>query len=116
MWIRTNKTSRERSTYLQKASGYHRTHLWHCKKDSGGFTMCTKRGIKRASSDVGLMFTALNLRRLMSILVKNVFKKFLRELALLFFAKTGSVQLLLASTRPLTLLLCFNQAKIKGAA
>jgi len=40
--------------------------------------------MKRASADVGLMFVALNLRRLMNIIDKNEFKKFLQELAFLF--------------------------------
>ena len=43
-------------------------------------TVSIAKGIKRASADVGLIFTALNLRRLMNIIDKNVFKKFLREL------------------------------------
>jgi len=40
--------------------------------------------MKRASADVGLMFVAFNLRRLMNIIDKNEFKKFLQELAFLF--------------------------------
>jgi len=86
------------------------------KRQWGFYFVCTKKGIKRASADVGLMFTALNLRRLISIIDKNVLKKFLRQLALFFYAKTGSVQLLWASIRSLILLLSFNEAKIKGAA
>jgi len=38
---------------------------------------------------VGLMFTAFNLRRLMNIIDKSLFKKFLSELASLFFDKTA---------------------------
>ena len=47
----------------------------------------TKREQKRASADVGLMFVAYNLRRIMNILDKNIFKKFLKELGFLFFGK-----------------------------
>ena len=47
----------------------------------------TKKGKKRASADVGLMFVAYNLRRMMNILDKNIFKKFLKELVFLFFGK-----------------------------
>ncbi len=36
---------------------------------------------KKGSADVGLMFTAYNLRRLMNIIDKNVFNRFLQELA-----------------------------------
>ncbi|MBK8712109.1 MAG: hypothetical protein IPL97_09600 [Niastella sp.] len=46
-----------------------------------------KKGIKRASADVGLMFVAYNLRRLMNIIDKNSFQKFLKELVLLFSLK-----------------------------
>src|SRR5215216_5610287 len=58
------------------------------KRQWGFYFVSTKKGIKHASADVGLMFTALNLRRLMNIIDKNLFKKFLRELASLFIAKT----------------------------
>ena len=47
----------------------------------------TKKGKKRASVDVGLMFVAYNLRRIMNILDKNIFKKFLKELGFLFIEK-----------------------------
>ena len=43
--------------------------------------------MKRASADVGLMIVAFNLRRLMNIIDKKLFQKFLQELALLFSAK-----------------------------
>ena len=58
------------------------------KRQWGFYFVSTKKGIKRASADVGLMFTAFNLRRLMNIIDKNLFKEFLRELASLFIAKT----------------------------
>ena len=41
----------------------------------------TKRSMKRASADVGLMFVAFNVRRMMNIVDKKAFKKFLQELA-----------------------------------
>jgi len=54
------------------------------KRQWGFYFITTKKGLKRASADVGLMFVAFNLRRLMNILDKNVFKQFLRELVFLF--------------------------------
>ena len=48
--------------------------------------------MKRASADVGLMFVAFNLRRLMNIIDKNEFKKFLQELAFLFLTKGTSLK------------------------
>ena len=41
--------------------------------------------MKRASADVGFMFIAYNLRRLINIVDKKVLKKFLQEPGLLFF-------------------------------
>jgi hypothetical protein len=43
--------------------------------------------MKRASADVGFMFVAYNLRRMMNILDKDALKKFLRELCFLFLGK-----------------------------
>jgi len=54
------------------------------KRQWGFYYIMTKKSKKHASADVGLMFTAFNLRRLMNIVDKNVFKKFLRELSFLF--------------------------------
>ena len=44
----------------------------------------TKKGIHRASADVGLMFIAYNLRRISNIIEKNVLMQYLGVLALLF--------------------------------
>ncbi|MEZ5047843.1 MAG: transposase [Chitinophagaceae bacterium] len=55
------------------------------KRQWGFYYIMTKRGKQRASADVGLMFTAYNLRRLFNIIDQNVFKKFLKELVYLVF-------------------------------
>ncbi len=60
------------------------------KRQWGFYYIMTKKGMKRASADVGLMFVAFNLRRLINILGKNVINKFLRELGFLFFASKPS--------------------------
>lgn len=69
------------------------------KRQWGFYFVSTKKGMKRASADVGLMFTAFNLRRLINILGKNRFKNFLRELASLYLVKSASVKLFAALTR-----------------
>ena len=51
------------------------------KRQRGFYFITTKRSMKRASDDVGLMFVAFNVRRLMNIIDKKAFKKFLQELA-----------------------------------
>jgi len=52
----------------------------------------SKKTKRHASADVGLMFTAINLRRIMNIVDKNVFKKFLEELGFLLFEKTTFIK------------------------
>jgi transposase len=68
------------------------------KRQWGFYFISTKKGIKRASADVGLMFTAFNLRRLINIIDKNLFKEFLQELASLFDIQTALLKLFSAST------------------
>lgn len=57
------------------------------KRQWGFYHILTKKGIKRASADVGLMFIAYNLRRIMNILDKNILKVYLKGLAFLFAVK-----------------------------
>jgi hypothetical protein len=44
----------------------------------------TKKTTKRAAADVGLIFTAYNLRRIFNLIDQNLLKQYLIELALLF--------------------------------
>ncbi|MBD0294212.1 MAG: IS1182 family transposase [Flavisolibacter sp.] len=68
-------------------------HTYGTIKRQWGFSyVCTKKGLKRASADVGLMFTAYNLRRLMNIVDKNGLKQYFRELVSLCFAKIAPVK------------------------
>ena len=48
------------------------------------YYIMTKQGISRASADVGLIFTAFNLRRIFNLLDPNLLKKFLKELGFIF--------------------------------
>ena len=62
-------------------------HPFGTMKRQWGFSyILTKRGISRASSDVGFMFIAYNLRRIGNILTSNVLKEYLRMLVLYFLA------------------------------
>lgn len=58
------------------------------KRQWGFYYITTKRGIRRASADVGLMFIAFNLRRLFNILEKNELKVFLQTLFICFWSLT----------------------------
>jgi len=62
------------------------------KRQWGFYYITTKKGIKRASADVGFMFIAYNLRRMMNIIDKNVFTKFLKELAVIFLRNKALVK------------------------
>jgi len=53
----------------------------------------TKQGKSRASADVGFMFIAYNLKRIMNILGQEVFKKYLRMLVLLFLQILSVIRL-----------------------
>lgn len=77
-----NKTYKRRQAIVEHPYGI-------IKRQWGFYYISTKKGLKRASADVGFMFVAFNLRRLMNIIDKNSFKKFLKELVSLFFRKPG---------------------------
>lgn len=86
------------------------------KRQWGFYFISTKKGIKRASADVGLMFTAFNLRRLMNIIDKNEFKQFLKELTSMYFVKSALLKLFSTAR---SLCICssdFYQIKTKAAA
>jgi len=64
-------------------------HPFGTIKRQWGFSyVLTKEGINRASADVGFMFIAYNLRRIISILGKDQLMKYLGTLASLIFAVT----------------------------
>ena len=49
------------------------------------YYIMTKKSMKHASADVGLIFTCYNLRRIFNLVDQNLLKKFLRELGLYFW-------------------------------
>jgi hypothetical protein len=102
------------ATYKKRQAIIERTY-GIIKRQWGFYFICTKKGIKRAAADVRLMFTAINLRRLMNILHKDAFKKFLQELALLFFEKRVSLKRFTRLRRACVLSLTFCLPKIKTA-
>ncbi len=60
-------------------------HPYGTIKRQWGFSyILTKKYIKRAEADVGLIFTAYNLRRIMNIINKDLLKAYLRTLVLAF--------------------------------
>ena len=72
-------------------------HPYGVVKRQWGFNyIITKRGKKRASADVGLIFIAYNLRRFLNILDPKLFKSYLEQLALLILEKIALTNLKLA--------------------
>jgi len=51
------------------------------KRQWGFYYLITKKGKERASADVGLMFIAYNLLRIINILDADILKKFFQELS-----------------------------------
>jgi hypothetical protein len=59
------------------------------KRQWGFSYILTKEGINRASADIGFMFIAYNLRRIINILSRKSLKEYLRILTALFFDISG---------------------------
>jgi len=53
------------------------------------YYIMTKKSMKRASADVGLIFTAFNLRRIFNLIGQNELKEFLKKLAFCFLILTS---------------------------
>jgi transposase len=86
-YIEQNKINIEQNPQLYKKRQSIVEHPYGIIKRQWGFYyIMTKKTIKRASADVGLMFTAFNLRRLINIIGKNEFKKYIEGLVLSYFA------------------------------
>jgi hypothetical protein len=62
------------------------------KRQWGFYYIATKKGMERASADVGFIMIVYNLRRLMNILDKNALKKFFRELGSYFLEIFASLK------------------------
>jgi hypothetical protein len=100
-YIETNKHNIESNPEIYKKRQAIIEHTYGIiKRQWGYYFISTKKGIKHASADVGLMFTAFNLRRLMNIIDKTAFKKFLEELGHLFFISIVHLKFKLSSKEP----------------
>jgi hypothetical protein len=86
----TEYYERNRKNFEEKERLYKRRqaiveHPYGTLKRQWGFSyILTKKGMERASSDVGLMFIAYNLRRIGNILTRDRLKEYLRILLSLF--------------------------------
>jgi transposase len=91
----TEYYERNRKNFEEKERLYKRRqaiveHPFGTIKRQWGFSyILTKKGISRASSDVGLMLVAYNLRRIVNILTIDRLKEYLRILVSMFFDLFG---------------------------
>jgi hypothetical protein len=68
-------------------------HPYGTIKRQWGFSyILTKKGIRRASSDVGFMLIAYNLRRIVNILSKDRLKEYLRILLDAFLSHSKQIK------------------------
>jgi len=93
--IERNKERIEQSAQFYRRRQSIVEHPYGTIKRQWGFSyIITKTGKQRASADVGLMFTVYLLKRMINILGKDVFKKYLKSLAgsfLLFWSKFRAI-------------------------
>jgi transposase len=86
--IEENKRNVEANKTLYKRRQSIVEHPYGTIKRQWGFNyILTKQGIQRASSDVGFIFTAYNLRRIINILGIKVFKRYLEILVCFILQK-----------------------------
>jgi len=84
-YIEQNRKNAEQKERLYKRRQAIVEHPYGTIKRQWGFSyILTKKGIDRASADVGFMFIAYNLRRLINILGQDVFKAYLSTLVFMF--------------------------------
>jgi len=91
-------------------------HPYGTIKRQWGFSyILTKKYKQRAEADVGLMFVAYNLRRIINILGKNALQKYLKEVLSLLFALWGPIRLHLSKFKPSQFSTCHKPPFLKDA-
>jgi len=96
-YIQINKEQVELNKTLYKRRQAIVEHPYGTIKRQWGFSyIMTKKSMKRASADVGLMMAAYNLRRIINILGVERLRKYLEELIDLILSKTALLDRILA--------------------
>ena len=99
-YIEQNRINIEDNPQIYKKRQSIVEHPYGTIKRQWGFNyVITKRGMKRAGADVGFMFVAYNLRRLMNIIDKTVLTKFLQELVISFLEILASPEAIIFKIR-----------------
>ncbi|MDO9341099.1 MAG: IS1182 family transposase [Bacteroidales bacterium] len=88
-YYETNRRNYQEKEHLYKRRQAIVEHPFGTMKRQWGFSyILTKKGISRASADVGFMFIAYNFRRIVNILTRDQLIEYLRILISLFLSKT----------------------------
>jgi transposase len=82
---RNRKNAEEKEQLYRRRQAIVEHPFGTIKRQWGFSYILTKEGMNRASADVGIMFIAYNIRRIISILGKERLKEYLRILVSLFF-------------------------------
>lgn len=77
------------------------------KRQWGFYFIMTKKTIKHATADVGMIFTAYNLRRIFNIIDKNELQKYLRKRCPCFFIKYGLQKPIFRLFKPFTFIIIY---------
>jgi len=90
--VEQNRKNMEANKTLYKRRQAIVEHPYGTIKRQWGFNyILTKQGIQRASSDVGFMFTAYNLKRIINIIGFETFKKYLEVIVQQILQKLASI-------------------------
>ncbi len=91
-YIEQNKVNITWKQHLYKNRKAIVEHPFGTIKRQWGFDyILTKKGMERASADVGLMFTAYNLRRIINIIGQKNFKEYLKRVLFPVFSSYESI-------------------------
>ncbi|RLD54022.1 MAG: IS1182 family transposase [Bacteroidetes bacterium] len=105
MYIDENKERIEQNNdYYRKRQAIVEHPYGTIKRQWGFSYISTKKGIKRASADVGLMFIAYNLRRIINIIGMKQLQSYLKALLLPVFSIIASFKRKLSHFKPFKLL------------
>ena len=95
-YYEANKKKLEQNMPLYRRRQAIVEHPYSTIKRYWGFSyVVTKKGMDRAEADVGLMFTAYTLKRIMNILDPEILKSYLKELTIFCSAKILTIKVIL---------------------
>jgi transposase len=100
-YIEQNRKNLEKNEHFYKRRQSIVEHPYGTIKRKWGYNyILTKKGKERASADVGLMFIAYNIRRIINILGRDELKKYLEALVLLLLSWIRQYKLKIFSLNP----------------